>query len=665
MKKRLLSLILALCMIVPMLCVTPVASAAATTSGIYTYTVKNGEVTITKCATSASGSINIPSQIEGKPVVAIDSNAFKERDSIVSVTVPSTVKELGYRAFYGCDALTTLTLSEGLKAIGGDAFNSCSGLKSVVIPNSVTELGFDAFSNCTRMTSVTIGNGVTKIGDAAFSGCTGLKEVIVGSNVKELGDSAFRGCTRLTSISLPFGLVTIGTSAFRSSNSLQSIVLPATVKTVKDNAFKDCAALTSVTFNKGLETIDYAAFRNTGLTSVTLPDTLTTLGGEAFRECLALKSVTIGKALGKISFDAFSGCTALETVKLGYNLVEIGDGAFGSCSSLKTIAFNTKLATIGDGAFRNCTALTTLVLPDSVANINDSAFRGCTGLTKFSGGTGLIHINSSAFRGCTALSQVVLKSIIDIGYQAFYDCGTINKLYLADNLQDVLLDAFKNTTVKDVYYGAPKDEWDFVVVSDGNNTLLNATFHWDEQIYNDVNYTSWYVEALNYCVSKGYFTGTALKTFATKDPLTRSQFVTVLAKLDKANLTEFNYQVFTDVPANKWYTAPVAWAAKNGYVSGIGNGMFGKDNPVTREQIALMFYNYGNVNGVNTSKRADITHFSDYSRIHDWARESLSWAVGIGLLAGTSDTTLDPRGVVTRAQACQIFYQFDQIRAGR
>jgi len=93
--------------------------------------------------------------------------------------------------------------------------------------------------------------------------------------------------------------------------------------------------------------------------------------------------------------------------------------------------------------------------------------------------------------------------------------------------------------------------------------------------------------------------------------------------------------------------------------------MFGKNNPITREQIMLMFYNYANVNGIKTTQRADITHFDDYNRVHDWARESLSWGVATGLIGGTSNTTLDPRGQVTRAQACQFFYKFDQLRSGK
>lgn len=175
MKRRIFSIILAICMMIPVICALPFTSSAVSlTSGIYTYTVSSDQVIITKCSSSAGGNITIPSQIDGKTVIGIGSSAFKDCDSITSVSIPSTVKKLGVKAFYGCDSLSTLTLSNGVEEIGIDCFRLCTGLKTLTIPDSVTYMGSDAFYGCTRLTSVVIGNGITEINDSCFNGCSVL-----------------------------------------------------------------------------------------------------------------------------------------------------------------------------------------------------------------------------------------------------------------------------------------------------------------------------------------------------------------------------------------------------------------------------------------------------------------------------------------------------------
>lgn len=113
MKRRIFSIILAICMMIPVICALPFTSSAASlTSGIYTYTVSSDQVIITKCSSSAGGNITIPSQIDGKTVIGIGSSAFKDCDSITSVSIPSTVKKLGVKAFYGCDSAPSPSATE-------------------------------------------------------------------------------------------------------------------------------------------------------------------------------------------------------------------------------------------------------------------------------------------------------------------------------------------------------------------------------------------------------------------------------------------------------------------------------------------------------------------------------------------------------------------------
>ena len=99
---------------------------------------------------------------------------FYDCSGLTSLTIPSGVTSIGYRAFKGCSGLTSLTLSSGVTAIGKEAFYGCSGLTSLTIPSSVTEIGELAFEGCSGLTSMTIPSSVTSIGWGAFAECTGL-----------------------------------------------------------------------------------------------------------------------------------------------------------------------------------------------------------------------------------------------------------------------------------------------------------------------------------------------------------------------------------------------------------------------------------------------------------------------------------------------------------
>ena len=126
-----------------------------------------------------------------------------------AITIPETVTNsgttysvtsIGNVAFYGCSALTSVTIGNSVTSIGASAFRGCSGLTSVTIPNSVTTIGNHAFEGCSGLTSVTIPNSVTTIGDYAFSSCSGLTSINIPNSVTSIGNYAFYKCSGLTRI---------------------------------------------------------------------------------------------------------------------------------------------------------------------------------------------------------------------------------------------------------------------------------------------------------------------------------------------------------------------------------------------------------------------------------------------------------------------------------
>ena len=111
---------------------------------------------------------------------------------------------------------------------------------------------------------------------------------------------------------------------------------------------------------------------------------------------------------------------------------------------------------------------------------------------------------------------------------------------------------------------------------------------------------------------------------------------------------------FADVPRSAWYTEAVCWAASMGIVTGYGNDLFGPDDKITREQLAVMLWRYAG-SPVATRKEPN---FSDADEASDWALEALRWAVENGIINGIGNGLLDPGGLATRAQVAQMLKNF-------
>lgn len=181
--------------------------------------------------------------------------------------------------------------------------------------------------------------------------------------------------------------------------------------------------------------------------------------------------------------------------------------------------------------------------------------------------------------------------------------------------------------------------------------------------FEDVPKDAWFTPAVEYVYSNGLFKGTSAHTFAPGDTMTRAMFVQVLANktsnYQKADWEKKNS--FADVKRGQWYTAPIAWATRAMLASGVGNGKFGWNQSVTREQAAVFFYNYAKKTGNDTSFREDaLQPFADGDKVSSWAKEAMQWAVSHGVIKG-SGGKLDPGSAATRAQVAQFFAGADQV----
>lgn len=172
----------------------------------------------------------------------------------------------------------------------------------------------------------------------------------------------------------------------------------------------------------------------------------------------------------------------------------------------------------------------------------------------------------------------------------------------------------------------------------------------------DVPAGSWYYGAAAYAYNNGLFAGTTATTFAPDMTMTRAMLVSVLWRLAGEPAPK-GTNTFDDVPDGAWYTDAVTWAAENGVVAGIGNGRFDPSGAVTREQTAVILFNYAQSKGYDVSARADLSAFPDAGSVSGWAQEALAWANASGLISGAvrgTQTILDPQGSASRAQVAMI-----------
>ena len=282
--KRLISLLVAVCMMITMLPLSAVTAfaedTASSTGGTasdgtdtykYEYTVNDGTATITKFlgpvdpANNGPYDIEIPSELGGHPVTGLGEYSFAANpydghqgnplcSKIRSVTIQQNVTSIGDRAFDGCSALTTLSLGEKIKTIGNYAFENCTSLTGVTIPQSVTSIGYYAFEGCTHLNPLTIKGPITSMGNYAFAGSTYLTSLTLYDDIQTIGNFAFLGSTSLKTVTLPKNLTSIGEYAFANCSELESITIPEKVKTINPKTFADCSKLEYIILPAGLTT---------------------------------------------------------------------------------------------------------------------------------------------------------------------------------------------------------------------------------------------------------------------------------------------------------------------------------------------------------------------------------------------------------------------------
>ncbi len=441
-----------------------------------------------------SGCVGLTSIIIPEKVTEIGNSAFNKCSGLTEIQFAenSQLNSIGNEAF-AFSGVSSISFPENLTDIGSYSFRQCSNLKYVYIPSSVVNIGERAFQICGKLSKVEFAENsrLLKIEDFAFW-MSGIANIELPENIESIGEGAFENCNNLSKIVIPDTVRIIEKSAFMSCQNLQEVIISPNSKleTIGQETFKNCYNLTDITIPKAIISIEYATFyRCTSLTAIDLPDNLTNIGQSAFYEC-KMSNIQIPKTLKSIGYSAFDYCSYLTEVHItdmeswqnitfandtanplyyaknlylnGELVTELvipeGTTTIGNAyanSSITSIVIPESVTTISANAFKNCAELVTVNIPKNVTSIGDYAFYNCKNLTNINAPKaitfallrttvsspddlvngklpdGITSIGSYAFSGCTSLTNITIPSTVtSIGSNAFSGCTNLTLIYL-------------------------------------------------------------------------------------------------------------------------------------------------------------------------------------------------------------------------------------------
>ena len=412
---------------------------------------------------------------------SIGTSAFSNCNSLRTVKL-SGVNTIESGAFYGCDELVNLEMSDTLTTIEGSAFCSCTSLKTVIFSDSVTTIADGSFTDCTGLESVTIGKGCTSVTASAFTRNVNLVkfdvsednesytsvdgvlynkektavvcypkslsgEYVIPDTVTSIEKAAFENCNKLTKITIGSGVETVNPYAFNQCNLLATVVFKdsdTANKKICERAFYYCGSLTEVDFGNAVTSIgDYAFTICSKIKSLEFPDSLTSIGQFAFSPYTDRTGGTYKES-------------NLESVKFGTGLKTIGNYAFYDDRKISKLEFTgDNLTSIGSYAFYDNLALEELNLSGDNVSIGDNPFNNYNKLKTVNLKSGIKSIGSYAFRDCTVLDDIKLCSELEtIGAYAFYNCGNLQSIEIPDNVTKIDNNTFENcSSLKSVSIG--------------------------------------------------------------------------------------------------------------------------------------------------------------------------------------------------------------------
>ena len=431
-------------------------TASTVTIGVLEYEISDSFVTVVGYTGSATGAVEIPSEINGKPVTSVGEYVFSNCSELTSITIPNSITNIGKGSFYKCSSITdvyyfgnesswesinidttsSFFLSDGNKYLinadrhypipvleqlptckeeGMQAFSYWSDtnpieyiVEPVVIPKSEHTQAEPLIENVVPATNTEEGH----YDSVVYCSVCGLelnRKTIHASILDGMcGEHLIWGYDHNNHILTISGTGKMesyyhGNSGGQSYGRLppwelyrgeiKQVIINEGVLDVGDMAFSSCTELTSITISDSITRIGYSSFSNCQkLTSVNLPNSVSKIDEYAFSRCISLRNINIPDRVTKIGDWSFFNCPELVNITIPGSVSKIGSEAFMYCSGLKTIVLSDGITSIGQNAFTNCLELTEIIIPESVMSIEDNSFHGCSGLERL-----IVDINNPVY----------------------------------------------------------------------------------------------------------------------------------------------------------------------------------------------------------------------------------------------------------------------------
>ena len=493
MKKRLLSLLVALCMAVTLLPVSALTAWAEDPpkSGKCGATGDGSDVTW-QLTENTYDSSTYTLTIRGSGAMEDYSTSYSQPwnsfcDQITSVVIFPGVTSIGECAFKGFSKLIHVDIANSVISIGSQAFSYCSSLTDIKIPQSVTYIGGVVFNECTNLSSITLSNNITSIGSYAFNNCTNLTSITIPGSVTFIGHCAFKDCTTLTSITIPGSVTSIGWEVFDGCTRLNDIRYSGTSESVISDLSQYVP--TRVTFNYGDKVPEaermITVFVKTGGT-LTAPTTLPTVSGYEFRGWLTeadepydFTVAPTGQFTLYANWEKIPDPDPPKSGKCGatgdnvtwrltentddpstYTLTIRGSGAMEDYlmsinqpwrsfrDQITSVVVSPGVTSIGNLAFTWFSKLIHVDIADSVVSIGEGVFSECSSLTNITVPQSVTYIDANAFESCTNLSSITLSTnnITSIRPHTFSGCSELSSIVIPDGVTSIQLGAFFNCT---------------------------------------------------------------------------------------------------------------------------------------------------------------------------------------------------------------------------
>ncbi len=456
--------------------------------------------------------VEIPSEIDGVPVVEIADGAFEKNPGIKTVSIPDGVKRMGSSVFNDCISLKNVSVPDSVIRIGDSVFRNCKSLTSVNIPDGIASISSSLFEFCTSLKSIAIPESVSEIGSFAFYYCTSLEKIIIPKNVVRIDEYAFVDTPWLNNhtdknpififngilidgekctgeVVIPEGIKAIQSGVFSYNEEITGVKIPESVTDIESDAFEGCTNLSNVTLPDTLEVIGYNAFTNcTALTEITIPESVVTIEDEAIGFIISYDENGNGEPTKNENF-VIKGYDLTEAAayasKYDFEFVSLGKAPSFSASSGKfgdnitwTLDEDGTLTLSGKGEmndsvyespFINNRYIEKIIIEDGITSVSHMAFDGCKNLKSVVLPEGITYISYSAFYNCINLKEINFPdSLNTISDGAFCNCNSLENVVIPENVENIDSSAFWNTKWLDNII----EENEMVIV---NNILIDGS----------------------------------------------------------------------------------------------------------------------------------------------------------------------------------------------